>query len=189
MKQNFKLKLLFPLLFLALNLSAQVPEKAEDVSPLLIGEVLPQASLQDASGAFHDFQTLLSTEPTVLVFYRGGWCPYCNNHLAELSSIDKQIKALGYQIIAISPDNYTALANTEDKNNVEYQLLSDPKAKLMITMGLAFNSPSDKHEILPVPTLMVIDKKGEIMFEHINPSYKKRISGAYLLKVLEGLNK
>lgn len=105
----------------------------------------------------------------------------------ELSCIEEQIKTLGYNIIAISPDNYTELENTIDKNKVEYQLFSDPGAKLMMAMGLAFNSPNDRHEILPVPTLMIVDKKGEIIFEHINPSYKKRINGAYLLKVLEGL--
>jgi hypothetical protein len=38
---------------------------------------------------------------------------------------------------------------------------------------------------MPVPTIIIVDKKGVIQFEYINPNYKERISGEMLLSVLK----
>ena len=63
------------------NVYAQLPEKAEDISPLLIGETLPNGTFQNAEGNTVQLNEILTEKPTVLVFYRGGWCPYCNLQL------------------------------------------------------------------------------------------------------------
>jgi len=39
--------------------------------------------------------------------------------------------------------------------------------------------------VMPVPTIIIVDKKGVIQFEYINPNYKERISGEMLLSVLK----
>ena len=41
--------------------------------------------------------------------------------------------------------------------------------------------------VMPAPTVMIVDKKGVIKFEYINPNYKERISGDMLLSVLKTL--
>lgn len=64
-----------------LNISAvnaQTPKKPEDISPLLIGENIPNVSLIDSSGEPVNLATQIQKSNTVLVFYRGGWCPFCN---------------------------------------------------------------------------------------------------------------
>ena len=38
---------------------------------------------------------------------------------------------------------------------------------------------------MPAPTVIIVDKKGVIKFEYINPNYKERISGEMLLSVLK----
>lgn len=177
---------------------AQVPEKAEDIAPLLIGETLPKASFQTAKGEWIDLNTIINTKPTVLVFYRGGWCPYCNRQLSGLVDIEEEILALGYQIVAISPDDYSNLQTTIAKDNIKYSLLSDPNATFIQQIGIGFQTPTmlkgfiatKKHkgstsEVMPVPTVMVVNKDGEIQFEYINPNYKQRISGKMLLAVLK----
>ena len=45
------------------------------------GAVAPDFMLPDAQGRWVRLQSLLRQGPVVLVFYRGGWCPYCNLHL------------------------------------------------------------------------------------------------------------
>jgi NAD(P)-dependent dehydrogenase (short-subunit alcohol dehydrogenase family) len=45
------------------------------------GALAPDFMLPDAQGRCVRLQTLLRQGPVVLVFYRGGWCPYCNLHL------------------------------------------------------------------------------------------------------------
>ncbi|WP_417290367.1 peroxiredoxin-like family protein [Corallibacter sp.] len=181
------------------TINAQVPSNAEDVSPLLIGERVPEATLIDPDGNKLTLKSVIKEKPTVLVFYRGGWCPYCNAQLSGLSESESKILELGYQIIAVSPDNYKNLKPTIQEDNVAYSLYSDPEAKLIQDIGIGFETPSmakmyikkktkmDATDILPVPTVMVLNTSGEILFEYINPNYKVRLSESLLLSALKAL--
>ncbi len=53
-------------------LKAQLPEKSEDVSPLLIGETIPNVQVGTMDGKTVALHDLLKDKPTVLIFYRGG---------------------------------------------------------------------------------------------------------------------
>lgn len=198
--KNLKPLILCCGLLLAFQSMAQIAPKAEDVAPLLIGEQMPDATLLNSKGEEVKLNALLSQKKSVLIFYRGGWCPYCNVHLADIAKIEKDILKLGYQIIAISPDDYPNLQNTSEKAKLKYQLFSDKQGLLLQAVGIAFQAPDKTKEfiasktqgkatdILPVPTLMVVDTKGTIIFEYISPDYKKRIQGQLLLCVLKNIN-
>jgi peroxiredoxin len=191
-------KLLF-LFFLSTKVFAQLPARPEDISPLLIGEKIPVANLKNEKGQTVSLASLLAEKPTVLIFYRGGWCPYCNKHLSDIAEAEAKILALGYQIVAISPDKATKLEETAGKQKLNYHLLSDSAGQLIREMGIGFQVP--KHyqktifdasdgkntEVLPVPSLFILNQKGEILFEFIQPNFKNRISSKLLLSVLEGL--
>ena len=190
--------LLISLLFIGCSNVSSIPLVAEDISPILIGETLPNARLENLEGKYVQLKALLEEKPTVLVFYRGGWCPYCNVQLSGLVEIEKDIIELGYQILAISPDDYKNLESTIEMNNTKYVLLSDPNGEFIQEIGIAFKTSSSLKEyitgkgqkgetssVMPVPNLMIVDKKGVIKFEYINPNYKERISAEMLLSVLK----
>lgn len=191
--------LFFFSLFIIANLNAQVHENAEDISPLLIGETLPTATLQDMNGVAVDLQNIIKEKPTVLVFYRGGWCPYCNQQLANLAEAESQIIELGYQIIAISPDHFEMLKPTMASDEVNYQVYSDANAELIQAIGIGFKTPEkakgyitqktkkEASDILPVPAVFIVDKSGKIFFEYINPDYTTRISEDMILANLKAL--
>jgi peroxiredoxin len=177
--------------------SQDIPQTPTDVSPLLIGEKIPAITLPDITGTCVSLAELVSKQPTVLIFYRGGWCPYCNVHLAELQSIENEVLQAGYQIVALSPDSPEMLKASVEKHTLKYTLLSDSKTEAARAFGLAFQAPekygdmlakasgNGNRGILPVPSVFVLNKKGEILFEYINPDHKKRISGSLLLAVLK----
>ncbi|MDZ7646581.1 MAG: hypothetical protein U5K54_05045 [Cytophagales bacterium] len=72
-------------------LAQAIPDKATDVSPLLIGEKVPKALLSDVTGRRDSLSNISCyLEPTVLIFYRGGWCPDCNTHFSRTSSYRKR---------------------------------------------------------------------------------------------------
>jgi len=191
--------LLLSLLFIGCSENEpSIPLVAEDISPILIGETLPNANFQNAEGKSIQLKAVLEEKPTVLVFYRGGWCPYCNLQLSGLVEIEEDILALGYQIVAISPDDFKNLQTTIEKDSIKYKLLSDPNGKFIQEIGIAFKTPTmlkgyittkgqkgETSAVMPVPTVMFVDKKGVIQFEYINPNYKERISGEMLLAVLK----
>jgi len=194
------LLLVLGIFFLVIPGKAQaIPEIANDISPLLIGERAADVTLKNWEGKDVSLMQIISEKPTVLIFYRGGWCPYCNTHLAELQEIEGEILLLGFQIVAISPDSPMNLGATIDKHDLNYVLLSDSKSELAKEFGIAFKAPQSSlnkimnyseginKDLLPVPSVFVLNQEGEILFEYINPNYKKRIKSKLLLSVLEGL--
>lgn len=181
------------------GLQAQIAEKAEDIAPLLVGESFPDVPVTGTDGKTVGFQEILQEKPAVLIFYRGGWCPYCNAHLQELGDIEAEIIELGYQVIAVSPDRIEKLKDIEMMDDINYHLYSDASGELMQATGIAFKAPErygdrlmdwsgGKNDgFLPVPAVFIVDQEGVIEFEYINPNYKKRMSGAMLLAVLKVL--
>ena len=176
---------------------AQIYPTADAVKPILIGQKFSDATLQDVNGKDVNLQALISEKPSVVVFYRGGWCPYCNAQLSGLAKIEKEITDLGYQIIAISPENFQNIPDVAKKDKVAYTLLSDEGGKLIQKTGIAFKMPDNYQTmlagkvkggltpLLPVASVFLLNKSGEIIFEYINPDYKYRLSGEMLLAVLK----
>jgi peroxiredoxin len=173
-----------------------IPQKAEDISPLLYGEKIPTVVLQDISGNDFNLNMAIAKKPTILIFYRGGWYPYCTKHLSELQDITPELKKTGYQIIAISTDAPEGLIHSVTKGKLNYTLLSDANLNASKQFGIAYKAPKSYWEmlpkttggknvdlLLPVPSVFVLDKTGIIHFEYINPDFKQRLSPK-LLKVV-----
>jgi peroxiredoxin len=181
------------------NAQNTIPANANDISPLLIGEKIPNFTLKSNDNKDAQIGDLLKKKKTVLVFYRGGWCPYCNMHLQALAEAEKQILDLGYQIIAVSPDAPENLKITEEKDKVKYTLLSDSKGELIKAIGIAFEAPENYKSVinvhsnganssfLPVPSVFITDTNADILFEYISPDFKHRISSQLLISILKNL--
>jgi peroxiredoxin len=179
---------------------SQVPESATDISPLLIGEQVPETEVTSLEGTRTSLLSLVEEQPAVVIFYRGSWCPYCNVHLAALQEIETNILDYGYKIIAVSPDDISNLTKAIEKNSLSYTLVSDSDLALAKAFGIAFKAPQKYQDmlsthsggentgLLPVPSVFIIDQEGTILFEYINPNYKERISSQMLLGVLKSLS-
>ncbi|MBX2967889.1 MAG: AhpC/TSA family protein [Cyclobacteriaceae bacterium] len=188
-----RLIIVLALIFSTLAVYAQIPEKAEDVSPLLIGEKIPETQVLTIDGKSVSTSDLFKAGKTIVIFYRGGWCPYCNTHLNEVGQVESELRAMGYTIVAVSPDAPENLKKSIDKNKLTYTLVSDKTGALAKAVGIAFRAPQPYEKLLtpnqgeeaelhlPVPALFLINEEGEILFEYINPNYKKRMSGDLLL--------
>lgn len=181
------------------NAQNAVPQSATDIAPLLIGEKIPNVILKSTENADVQLSDLLKKKKSVLVFYRGGWCPYCNLHLQALAEAEKQILDQGFQIIAISPDAPANLKIIAEKDKAKYTLLSDSKGELIKAIGIAFEAPENYKSVinvhsngvntnfLPVPSVFVVNTENEILFEYISPDFKQRISAELLVSVLKNL--
>jgi peroxiredoxin len=179
----------------------QIADQATDICPLLTGEELPEERLVDLNNQPVRLYSVIREKPTVLVFYRGGWCPYCNAQLSGLAQAEEEILKSGYQIVAISPENYQNLVPTISKDKIQYKVFSDPEGILIQKVGLAYRtaelskifiSPRTEgkvSQILPVPAVMIVNTHGVILFEYINADYTKRLSVKLLLAVIENLEK
>jgi peroxiredoxin len=174
------------LLFLLLPISIwaqSVAPTATEIKPLKIDDKIPAFTLPSVNSQPVDVAKLNAAKPLIIIFYRAGWCPFCNTHLSNIQDYEAEFIKLGYQIIAISTDSPEKLKETTNKLNLSYTLLSDPSCDVAKQFGIAFQA--GENWVLPVPTVVVADKNGMIKFIHSNADYKVRISGEALLKVLK----
>lgn len=187
--------------------SPSVPTDPRNVEPLKVGAQLPDVEVRDLNGKSTSLNQLISEKPSLLVFYRGGWCPYCNTHLSDLQKIEKRVLAKGYQVIALSPDRPEELKKSSDKIKMKYKLYSDSEMKAAKALGIAFKlteeefnrlkgykidvekASGESHRMLPVPSVFVLDTKGQIQYQYSNPDYKVRLQGGEVLATLDRLNK
>ncbi|MDK2857132.1 MAG: hypothetical protein PWQ89_251 [Verrucomicrobiota bacterium] len=186
-------RLVLPVLLIAL-----VAFGAEN--PLQTGDPVPAVILRTVDGTPFDLKAAIAEKPAVLVFYRGGWCPYCTAHLSQLQKIESQLVNAGWQILAISPDRPEKLAEADAEHNYSYTLLSDSKMDASKAFGLAFEvdaatrekykgygidletASGESHHLLPVPAVYLAGTDGIIRFAHSNPDYKDRLSNEAILE-------
>tara|TARA_R110002072_G_scaffold64203_2_gene159192 strand:+ start:31773 stop:32393 length:621 start_codon:yes stop_codon:yes gene_type:complete len=201
--------LLFVLLLSSCASSSKnsLPDSPDKISPLMVGASVPNAKVWSLSGKELNLTDILTKKKSILIFYRGGWCPYCNRQLQGIRKIEKKLKRLGYQVIGISPDSYKNVQATKTKNKFSYQVYSDSSLNVAKAFGLAFRvddatnkkyinygidllaASGETHRGLPVPAVYLIDKKGVVKFNYVNPNYKIRLNEKILLTAAREFSK
>lgn len=187
--------------------AGDIPAAAAQVRPIIVGSPVPDVSLDAPDGTSVSLKETVTGKHSVLIFYRGGWCPYCNAHLGQIQSAESRLKEMGYQILAVSPDQPSELEGTSDKNKLGYRLLSDSSAEAARAFGIAFRVDDDtlekykgygidleaasgaSHHILPVPSVFLVGPDGTIQFAHADPDYRRRLAPSVLLSAAEAASK
>ena len=157
-----------------------------------VGNSLPKIVLPNAKGQTVDVQALLNQGPVVIAFYRGGWCPYCNLELRALQQALPDIQAQGATLVAISPETPDNSLSTQEKNALEFEVLSDQGNQVARQMGLVFTLPESLRPIyenfgidvpaangdqsfeLPLPATYVVNTNGTIVHAFVNVDYTQR---------------
>lgn len=186
-----------------LLLGAALAHAETNATPLKLGDSIPDVKLRAEDDKEVSLRKLVSEKPTVLIFYRGGWCPFCNRHLQSLAGIEDDLNKAGVQLLAISMDQPSKLKATPDRAKLHYRLLSDSDAAAATAFGIAFkvddktvekykgyginlDAASGKdHHILPHPAVFVADTSGKIRFAHVNPDYKVRLEPKKILEAAQ----
>jgi peroxiredoxin len=208
MKRNENWKfVLISLALLSSPVSASADEDARNaihadanqVQPLLPGMMAPTFQLRDATGAAVSFDPAKLEKPVILTFFRGGWCPYCNLHLAELRKAEEELKALGFELWFISPDKPELLYESLEQPDIGYTVYSDAKLEAMRGFGIAFRLSDEvnakyleyginleevsgeSHRVLPAPATFLVGTDGLVHFQYTNPDYKVRLHPSVLL--------
>jgi peroxiredoxin len=176
-----------------------VPSNAEDVCPLKPGMNVPDIRLASVEGDMVSLPEVCAEQPTILIFYRGGWCPFCNVQLGQLQSREQDLRDLGYRIVGISPDTPQHLKESIGKHELAYSLLSDSDMEAAKRFGVAYQldevtvekykgynldieaASGQTHHMLPVPAVFVLDRSGRIAYSYVNPDYKVRLDPAVLI--------
>jgi len=181
---------------------SSIAKTAQETKPIEKGVQLPVAVVRDSQGKETTLKELSAGKATVLVFFRGGWCPICTRHTGQLIKAYPQIQSTGAQMVAISPDSPESTTSNQSKNSIPFPVFSDSDLNAAKAFGLAFqvdNGTVNKykhfgidlesasgrdHHALPIPAVYIVDASGNIVFAHSDPDYKNRLDPASIIEQL-----
>jgi peroxiredoxin len=172
-----------------------------------VGDRLESFTLDDASGTPVSLDQILEAGPAVIVFYRGGWCPYCNLALGTYQrELLPQLDTFHARLVAISPQSPDESLSTVEKAALEFTVLSDPGSGLAQRIGIAFQQADevlaaqrklglDLAQVnaegstrLPRPTVLIVDRDRVVRFVDVQPDYTARTEVADIITALIDLS-
>ena len=170
---------------------------------LKVGDKAPSFRLPNIHGQSVSFESLLKNGPLAISFYRGGWCPYCNLELQALQRAFPQIKNIGAQLIAISPQLPEKSVETVEQHGLSFEVLSDTGNSVARQFGLVFSLAEELRPIykqvgnnipayngdesweIPIPATYVVDTDQTIVYAFVDPDYIKRLEPSEIIKAIK----
>ena len=171
------------------------------------GDRAPNFRLPNAQGGSVELHALLEQGPVVMLFYRGDWCPYCSLELRAYQKLLPQMRALGANLVAVSPQMPDSSLRTVERNALAYPVLPDVGLHVARAYGLAFDLPSElvnlyQHQwnidlakwngeggwSLPIPATYVIGPDGHVLMAYVDPDYRDRLAPEAVLVRLRTLD-
>lgn len=169
---------------------------------LMVGDTVNNLPLQFLDGATEQLYQYSSEKPTVVLFYRGEWCPVCSRHLSNLTDSLALIK-IHANVIVVAPESKENMLKMA-KDHPEYTYVLDQDEQIMNSFDVIFNvtdqyqkkiktllatdiaKHNDKEGArLPVPATYIVDKDGVIHYRHFDFNYKNRASAREILEALD----
>ena len=171
------------------------------------GEPMPDVQLLDVHGAPTTVAKATGGRSSVVVLYRGAWCPYCNLTLrAYQEDLVPQLAQRDIPLLAINPQKPDGSLSMQEKNELTFTVLSDPGNQIAAALGV-LTAPSDDardaqrtlgldlaesnadgtHGV-PMPTVAIVDSKGIIRWIDVHPDYTTRTEVADIIDALRVLD-
>lgn len=179
-----------------------VRDSGIEKSALQVGDTAADGELIGWDGNTVKLSDLWSNGPIVLMWYRGGWCPYCNIQLRAMQQSLKQIEGAGAQLVVLTPELPEKAKETASANDIDMVALHDRDNGLAHKYGIMFDLPdpivpiyrdqlklpsyngSDKLQ-LPLAATYVINSSGKITFTFLDADYKKRADPADVVDAIK----
>ena len=185
------------------------PADADQLGKLAGGQGLapgakaPSVMVKGTNGESVALSDLWKKGPILVVFYRGGWCPFCNFQIREFVKSQGEYEKRGVTPVFISVDSVDESKKTTATYSIPFPLLADPDlaahrafsvtrkaddAEVEKLKGYRIDiekASGRKHHEMAIPSIFLIDETGTVRWSHANPDYKQRPSTEQLLGVLD----
>jgi peroxiredoxin len=170
------------------------------------GDYVPEFRLRDLDGKTIPSYAILSNGPVLIVFYRGGWCPYCKLDLLAIQGVAWQLRSSGTSIIAVSQQSANESRSTERMNGLSFPSLVDHGGKVARAFGLRWKLSRELRAAavecgldlaavngesswtLTMPALYVINPEGIVEYADISADYTRRCDPTELFPVLSQIS-
>jgi peroxiredoxin len=172
-----------------------------------VGTVVADTGLLDPRGTPTTLYRATGRGGSVLVFYRGAWCPYCNITLATYQAqLLPQLGQRGITLVALSPQAPDGSLSMTEKNELTYPVVSDSGNHIAAQLGILTAPSADAHAAqlqlgldlttvnadatvtLPMPTTAILDADHVLRWIDVHPDYSTRTEAQQILDALDQLD-
>jgi len=165
---------------------------------LKVGNILPNFQLEDSKNP-DSYRDKVSSEtflgnPSIYLFYRGNWCPLCMAQIKEIASQYKELEKRGVNMIFISPQPHKFSKTLADKFQLNFNFLTDVNNTVAKQLGVFSKNGIPAgfqvlgyHSDTVLPTVVITDANGKIVFADLTDNYRVRPEPETFLKVIDSL--
>ena len=168
-----------------------------------VGQPAPDVHATDLEGNSVRLADFTARGPVLLIFYRGGWCPFCSFQIRELAAAAPEFARRGITPVAVSVDRPEEGVITRAQYALSFPVLSDPDlsfvegfhvantvrdAELHRLRGFGIDleaSAARTHHVIAIPSMFLIDQTGIVRWAHSDNDYKTRPSVGQILSALD----
>ncbi|MEQ8315418.1 MAG: thioredoxin-dependent thiol peroxidase [Gammaproteobacteria bacterium] len=152
-----------------------------------IGNMAPAFTLQDQSGKSVSIKDFRGDKHVVLYFYPKAMTPGCTVQACGLRDSKRQLSRLGAVALGISPDPVARLKKFEDKESLNFTLLSDEDHAVADKYGVWGLKKFMGREFMGIlRTTFVVHQSGKLV--HIMDKVKTKTHHDDVLQVLKELD-
>ncbi len=169
-----------------------------------VGQQAIDAEMMGWDGKKVRLSSLWQEGPIVLMWYRGGWCPYCNLQLRAMQQELASIEGAGAKLVVLTPELPEKAKETAAANDLTMVALYDGNNVVAKAYGLVFRladsiiplyrdqlriaefNGNDSME-LPLSATYIIDKTGMIRSAFLDADYSKRAEPSQIVKAVKQL--
>ena len=124
------------------------------------GDRFPDLSIRTVGGGDMTLPADVEGFYSVVLFYRGAWCPYCKAQLAAFARARASLQSIGVEVVALSVDDEATSAALVDKLRLNFPIGFGANADEVAAATGAFVA-EDAHYLQS--TGFVLDKSGRIL--------------------------
>ena len=160
---------------------------------LKVGDTAPDFTLQVETEDTFSFHNHLENDGRyhLLVFFRGEWCPVCNDQLKELQQNINTFNELNTHIIAISTDGEQNLNKMKETHSLSFPVFSDPERNASEPYGVQYHNGKlyDDHGEHGEPAVFLIDDQKRVLYFDIQTGPFGRPTADDLRKTIKYIKK
>ncbi len=144
------------------------------------GNKAPNFTVKDLEDEEHRLYDYLNGQKTMLVFYRGEWCPVCNLQLHSLQEKLAEFQKENAQILAISTDTPENSRKLVARHNLAFPVLAGLSRETVEAYALFFSEEKGCAE----PAVFILRPDGAVAYASLQSGPLGRPSSDDLLRIL-----
>jgi peroxiredoxin len=164
-----------------------------NAATIKVGDILPDFTLYSSQKGANG-ETVASSvfrkQPSLLLFFRGNWCPLCMAQIKEIAASYQELDKRGVKVFLVSPQSEKKSYSLAKQFDAPMTFLVDRDLQAAKILGLVHENGTpagilgyDSDSVMP--TAILTDATGKIIFADLTDNYRVRPEPQTFIDILD----